>query len=237
MASDLTSSFEQSRVHLTGKELEEARHNYFIEANMRGNDEASIGGLNINTSGRTLSDSIEAKKRKQTADDLLFLALLDDMRDRLDALEASMERRFQTLQEKYGEDVIGGIADTYLTDEEKAGLETDQEKLEALANKFLNPDGSIKDEYRHLEEAKYIRDWQEAQNLQEIIAKYEGRNTLEPDEKLDIYNAAKTSSLADNKNMVSISDNSAFKLIVDRALETRRTASEGVVDAIPSINV
>lgn len=227
MSSYLSNDFFQSAQEVTGKALERLRQDYFIEAQMRGIDDASIGGLRINTAGRQNSADHEEQKHKQAADDLMFLTLLDDMRQRLDELEASMARRYKALEQKYGEDVIGGMADTFLNDEERAGLKTDQEKMEALSKKFLNPDGSVKDEYKHLEEAKYVRDWQEAQKLKPIVQKYEGREHLTENEKLEVREAAQTASLADNTNKIALSSNDEYKSTIDQGVnEIRQTNAQ-----------
>jgi|GEM_PF-6595929 len=222
MSVDLTGIFDASRKLPTGEVLEKLRQNYYIEAKMRGSDDPSIGGLNINTNGRHDTAALDEKKRKQSAGDVIFYALLDDMRQRLTDLEASMAERYKLLQEKYGDNVIDGMVDTYLTDEEKAGLETEEDKIEALAKKFLNPDGTIKDEYKHLEEAKYVKDWKEAQKLRPIVAKYEGRNDLSIDEKREVYAAAEATSLAGHKNMIALSSNAEFKATVDEKIDDDR---------------
>lgn len=222
MSSYLSNDFFQSAQEITGKALDRLRQDYFIEAQMRGIDDASIGGQRINTSGRQNSADHEEQKRKQSLDDVMFLSLLDDMRQRLDELEESMARRYKTLEQKYGEDVIGGMVDTFLSDEEKAGLKTDQQKMEALSKKFLNPDGSIKDEYKDLEEAKYIRDWQEAQKLKPIVQKYEGRNDLTAAEKQEVLEAAEVASLSDNKNKIALSSNDEYKTTVDQKIDESR---------------
>lgn len=221
--SDLRDSFDKARSELSGERLEAVRQNYFIEAMMRESDDSSIGGVNVNTSGRHQFSGAQAESRKNATQDAIFLSLLDDMRERLAELDASMAERFKTLQGKYGEDVIGGMVDTFLTDEEKAGLDTDEQKIEALVDKFLNEDGSIKDEYKNTEEAKYIRDWQEAQKLRPIVQKYEGRNDLTADEQREVYDTAKTTSLAGNKNMITLSENSEFKTTVNASIDSNRT--------------
>ena len=219
--SELKNTFDQSRKLPSGETLDQLRQNYFIEAQMRGSDEQSIGGLNVNTNGRQNSALIEEKKRNKTSD-AMFYALLNDMRERLADLEASMAQRYGALQQRYGDDVVGGMVDTYLSDEEKAGLETDSDKMHALAKKFLNEDGVIKDKYKNIEEAKYLRDWQEAQQLSPIVQKYEGRNDLTAEEQREVYDTANITSLAGNKNMIALSENEEFKATVDQAIDHDR---------------
>ncbi len=153
----------------------------------------------------------------------MFMMLLDDMRQRLADLDASLAHRYETLRGKYGDNVIDGMVDTFLSDDEKTGLQTDEDKMAALADKFLNPDGTIKDEYKDLEEAKYVRDWQEAQKLRPIVAKYDGRNDLSAAERHEVIAVAEQTSLAANKNMIALSENAEFKETVDEALDVERS--------------
>ncbi len=99
------------------------------------------------------------------------------------------------------------MVDTFLSDEEKATLGNNQDRLEALAGKFLNADGSIKDKYKDLDEAKYIRDWNKAQTLRSVVAKYEGRTDLTHNEQQEIYQTAQSVGLAENKNTLALSKN------------------------------
>lgn len=233
MSSFLSSNFFQSAQEVTGKALERLRQDYFIQAQMRGIDDASIGGLRVNTAGRQNSATEEEQKRKQSLDDVMFLSLLDDMRERLEDLEESIAARYKTLEQKYGEDVIGGMADTFLSDAEKAGLKTDKDKMEALSKKFLNPDGSIKDEYKNLEEAKYVRDWQEAEKLRPVVQKYEGRNDLTNDERQELRSVAQSVELAGQENMHLQSSNAAVKGTVETLMESDRTDNELVKKSAP----
>lgn len=233
----LTGVFDGARALPSGELIEKLRQNYFIEAIMRGSDDQSIGGLNINTSGRHSSVSSGEKHNGEDNDLAVFLSLLEDMRQHLADLEASMAKRRELLKDKYGENYIDGMVDTFLSDEEKEGLETDEQKKEALAKKFLNPDGTIKDKYKDSEEAKYIRDWKEAQKLRPIVQKYEGRTDLATHEKLEIYDAARSTTLANNKNIATLSSSADFKASIDEVLDSRRAEQEEVFDEIPPISI
>ena len=114
-----------------------------------------------------------------------------------------LAQRYETLQHRYGDDVVGG-------------METEEEKMQALADNFLNEDGTIKDEYKNTEEAKYLKDWQETQKLRPIVQKYEGRNDLTAEEQREAYDTASTTSLADNKNKLAISNSSANWSVLQR---------------------
>ncbi len=170
------------------------------------------------------------KKRKADGERVMFMMLLDDMRQRLADLDASLAQRYETLRGKYGDDVIGGMADTFLSAEQKAGLETDEDKMAALADKFLNPDGTIKDEYKDLEEAKYVRDWQEAQKLRPIVAKYDGRNDLSAAERREVYAVAQSVGIAAQNNMYLQSENHHVRDTVEQAMDEKRADNESVTN-------
>ena len=61
MGLNLKGTFEQVRVHVSGKELDELRQQYFIQASMRGSDDTSIGGIRVNTSGQKTADAAAEK--------------------------------------------------------------------------------------------------------------------------------------------------------------------------------
>ncbi len=177
----------------------------------------TLAGLHLNG-----SDPQSKRKAEQALNDRLFMALLNDMRSRLHELEQNMDRLRADLNAKYGEDYVGGMVDTFLSNEEKAGLESEEDKMKALSQKFLNPDGTIKDKYKDTPEAQYVRDWQEAQKLRPIVQKYEGRNQLTAEEGREVYKAAENTSLAGNKNMLRLSSNDELKETVDKSLDKSR---------------
>ena len=90
----LSETFDAVRRTVTGESLEDLRHNYFVAAKMRGDDDLSIGGLNINQSGRKDDATLAKEKTKRATDDFLLMALIDES---LAALEADLVSR-------YGED-------------------------------------------------------------------------------------------------------------------------------------
>lgn len=115
----------------------------------------------------------QEKERAQVRNsDILFLALLDSINDRIADLDKEMASLSEELKAKYGEDYIEGMASTFLSEKEREGLKTDEERLKALADKFLDDDGKIKPEYADRPEAKYVRSWAEKENLQGL------KNTL-----------------------------------------------------------
>jgi len=182
----------------------------------------------VNVPRSILAAQSEKKRHsKDTQDQLIFMNLLDDMRDRLADLEQRMDEQLDKLRSKYGGDVASGMAETFLTDEESAGLVTDEDKLKALADKFLDENGATKDEYKHLDEAQYIRDWNEAQQLEKVVAKYEGRSYLTESEQNEVLEAAEKTSLVDNKAKITGSNNDKLQETVDTAIDNgRKTLGE-----------
>ena len=225
----LTEEFELKRVHVKGKELDELRQHYFIQAQMNEIDDASIAGLSINQSGRHgFESSTSKKKKKQSNDDLLFMTMLDSMRNELARLDASLARQFEALKEKYGDDVVSGMAETYLTEEELSGLITDEDKLNALADKMLDENGNIKSEYKDLDEAKYIRDWKRTETLRPIVQKFEGHNELTLAERQEVLHVAEKADLVDNATMMALSNNKAVDETINNELENQLSEKEAV---------
>ena len=74
-AGELSALFDDKRREVTGEALEWIRYNYYIAASMSGDDSTSIGGLQINPSGRSDTSTSSKKKKKATAEMLLMAAL------------------------------------------------------------------------------------------------------------------------------------------------------------------
>ena len=171
----------------------------------------------------------QEKKRaeaKNGGDFLFIISLLDDIRERLEELEASMARRYETLRSTYGDDVFGGMVATFLPEEVARGLRTDKQRLEALSGLFLDENGNIRDTYKGLEEAQYVRDWNEAQTLKPIVAKYEGRDDLTTEERFAIRQVAATLPNTDRENTYLQSGNHQFKDTVEQTMDTGRAGQE-----------
>lgn len=105
-------------------------------------------------------DRRREKARDEERQDFMVI-VVDAVTRRMNELRERMAANYEILREKYGDDVIGGMAATYLTEEELEGLETDDDKLRALSAKFLNEDGEVIPQYEGLTESKYVRDWTE----------------------------------------------------------------------------
>lgn len=224
--SDLTTIFDKARKDPSGETLDQIRHNYTTLAQMRDLDVDNVAGLRINNPGKNGSASGKQEKDKKDIDSLLFLALLDDIEKRLRDIEKRMAELAKELKTKYGENFITGMASTFLTEEELNGIKTDQERMRALADKMLDNNGNIKDKYKDTPESQYVRDWREQQRLTTVVAKYDGRNTLEPDEKREIYNTAKTLPNVDAENLRQASDNEAVKETAATVVDENITKEE-----------
>lgn len=108
------------------KEEDTLRHHYYVAAQMHGSDEKSIGGLNVNTSGRHDTAAAVEEKRKQSTDDAMFLAML----------EQSLAQIETAMIEKYGEDFAEQLAAGYLDKETYQALmkiEDAEERRRAIA--------------------------------------------------------------------------------------------------------
>lgn len=174
MSTSLKSIFEDSRKAILGESLEQARQNYYIEAQMRESEATSIGGVNINASGHHDNIALDKKKKDQATQDMIFNAMIRQLQNELAEIERRMAKQHEELRKKYGNDVVGGMAATYLHEQDTTGLHTEQQKMNALADKFLREDGEIKDEYQHLVDAQYTRDWQRSQEIEQELKNRSG---------------------------------------------------------------
>ncbi len=105
ISGELKGMFETSH-HGNGLALEEIRQNYFVTAQMTGSDDASIGGINVNQSGRNNDASLASDKEKNATRDLLLMTMLND----IEAMEAN-------LSDKYGEDFAENLAAEHLDED------------------------------------------------------------------------------------------------------------------------
>lgn len=125
-AGDLTRVFDIERQEVTGETLEQIRDNYYIAAKMNGSDDSSVGGLNINASGRQDSATLAKKKEKQATSDMIMMALLDSQ---LAEIESAMI-------DKYGEDFAEQLAADLLDEDTYSKLmeiEDPEERRRAIA--------------------------------------------------------------------------------------------------------
>lgn len=170
----------------------------------------------VQSEKRRMEAEKEKQKSQSEASDLtVFVQVLDQIEQRIAYLEERMAERYELLKRKYGEDVIGGMAATYLTEDELAGLETDEDRHYALAAKFLDQSGEIKPEYKHLDDAKYIRDWNESEQLKCVAHKLETGQTLNTEDKAILHNGNFTGT----QNLIVETDHSEMS----DQLETERS--------------
>lgn len=224
-AGDLSALFHRKSLGPVGETLEQIRHNYFTTLKMNDSDDASMGGLNINRSGRR--DGAIQSKDKEDRDiyNMILMSTLDKIRSELAELEAQMKQRFEALRGTYGDDVIGGMTATFLSEEDLSGLDTEDQIMQALVDKFLDENGDVKRQYEHLEEALYVRDWNKAEELKLDIAQYERCDTLSTKEHTKEKDAAETASLSDNKSKIQHSSNEQLQETVESVVDENRTES------------
>ncbi|CAA0114037.1 Uncharacterised protein [Halioglobus japonicus] len=227
-AGDLSSAFDRSRSTASGETLEHIRHNFFMILSSSESDDSTMGGLVINTNGRKGGALQSKEKERRAFYDMILISILDRAQEQLAALDAQLAQRYELLSEKYGEDVIGGMAATYLNEAQLAGLQTEEQQLAALAALFLDENGAINPQYDHLEEAKYVRDWQKAEELRPVVAKYQGRDYLTQEEAREIEAASSRASLSENSSKIRASDNTGYETTVDAEIESNRS---GTMDA------
>lgn len=103
-------------------------------------------------------------KNKNT-DRLVFRAMLKQLDKQVAAVQQKMNELYEKLQSIYGDDVIGGVAATHLSPDVLDRLKTEEDKMKALVELMLNPDGTIKDKYKDLFDAQYVHAWQQLQEL------------------------------------------------------------------------
>ena len=216
---NLTSAFARSSQTQSGESLEYVRHNFTMILRGIESDELSMGGLTINPSGRQHTALHSSKRNDRIVYDMVMMSILDRAEAQLATLERQLAQRHELLRQKYGNDVIGGMASTYLNEGQLTGLTTEEEKLEALAEHVLDANGNIKSKFAHLEEAKYVRDWKNAQELRPVVEKYRGRDYLTQDEVREVQAASSKASLSENSSSIMGSDNSAYKATVNEALD------------------
>ncbi len=102
----------------------------------------------INKSRSSLITKAEQKRKAKKFSDFIFRTLLAQMRARITELEAQMAKRFEALRGKYGDNVIGGMASAFLSDEKPAELKSDEQRMRALADQFLDENGEVKLKFR-----------------------------------------------------------------------------------------
>lgn len=119
---------------------------------------------------RERTEAERQKEKERDARDFHDLVFMTEVQRQIAEIEERMARNYEILRGKYGDDVIGGMATTWLTREEAAKLKSDDERLQALSEKFLNDDDSIKPPYKDVVDAHYVQDWSKLAKLENNVA-------------------------------------------------------------------
>lgn len=167
------------------------------------------------------------RQSKQHNDQVVFMILLDQIRERVDELQDRMADRYDMLRGKYGEHVIDGMVAAYLPTADITGM-GEEEKLRALADKFLDEEGNVKAEYAHLDEAQYVRDWNEMRKHQTLLEKYDNIQTLTPEQRQELVNVAQSLPNVDKENLALAAKSAAAKETVDQTIDAEKAAQETI---------
>ncbi len=124
---DLLKNFEVQRQEASGETLEQLRANYYIGALMNETGDKTVGGININASGRTNNIQLEKKKAKRSLDDMVLMNIINEMS--LPDFESMMAG-------KYGDDFAENLAAEYLEPDvykEIMTIDDPEERRKAIA--------------------------------------------------------------------------------------------------------
>ncbi len=139
----------------------------------------------------------QAEKARQS--EAQWMILLGQLQDDIAELDKAIDDSLNGLKAIYGDDVIGGLADVFLSPEEREGLETEEEVMQALIDKYLNEDGRLKPEYADLDPKvlELLQLWRNRQIAQAIEQKYGADSSPESVEALKEV----TSQLNEHQNI------------------------------------
>ena len=121
-AGNLTAHFDASRRIPPAELIEETRHNYYTAAQMQKNGDPTIGGLSINTSGRTDMDYPGSDNQKKRERDERMLALMIH--------NMTLQQIEDQLAARYGENFAENLAAEYLSEESYKRLMSIEDKTE-----------------------------------------------------------------------------------------------------------
>lgn len=131
--SELISTFDQSRDQAAhDKALQDESDHLQYEISVKDGMLSEESVSKITNKGRILSseNTPDKKEERRRRDQEMIINILDQMRERLAVLEQLMAERYIVLQERYGEDAMGGMAAEFLGDR-AAALRTEHERMEA----------------------------------------------------------------------------------------------------------
>ncbi len=206
IAGDLRTLFDISRQVPTGETLEQIRQNYYIAAKMHGDDSSSIGGLNINMSGRTDMAFLDSdKKKKREHEDLVLTLMIHNM---------TIQQIDERLAAQYGENFAEDLAAEYLDEETYKRLmeiEDQTERRRQIAielNKGIQ-DGTIDTDKIHGNSD--FEGWLGAHEIEEQCELERSRSNVQLDDSYpDNTNDAKVEG---NHNLTEGNEESAFNAI------------------------
>lgn len=184
----------------------------------------------------------DADRSRKTVHEVSFLTILDDHLDWLGEQIASREREFERENgEDWREDLALEILDPDKIPQRREGesMEAYRERLEeALIDEMLNPDGSIKDEYKdHPEYGRYAEwaQWKYDQRVARALkAKLDDPN-LSEEERAAIIDAFMETETARRMNAARLefrSDNE----VLDRTVRAQDELDDEVTNVSPSIS-
>lgn len=134
----------------------------------------------------------QAEMRKKTQYEHTFIVLMSQLQDYVDHLE-------QGFIDKYGEDYAIDFAIKYLSEEEREGLKTDKEKIDAIIEKYFE-NGKLKPEHADSEDAKELHEIYKWHETNEIIDKA-NRIGDTPEMKKELVAFRQTSSVFANTQL------------------------------------
>lgn len=121
-AGNLTAHFDTLRKIPPAERLEQIRHDYYIDATMKGSSDPAIGGLRVNTSGRTDTDFVGSDdKKKRERSERMLAFLIHNM---------TLQQIEDQLAARYGENFAENLAAEYLTEESYKRLMSIEDKTE-----------------------------------------------------------------------------------------------------------
>ena len=136
-AGTLTAHFDASRRIPPAEMIERTRHDYYIAAQMQNNGDPAIGGLSINTSGRTDMDYPGSDNQKKRERDERMLALMIH--------NMTLQQMEDQLAARYGENFAENLAAEYLNEESYKRLMSIEDKTERRRQIALELNQGIRD--------------------------------------------------------------------------------------------
>lgn len=162
--------------------LERLKETELLHGTMSGSVSDSVRAFSATASKKHQELTAQQKKvAQQRMDDAILLDALDR---RIADLQIQLDEEETKLRAIYGDDYVDDLAEMYLTDKELEGLNTDDEKLDGIAEKILDDKNQVKPEYAGQPGTRYISIWgnkEEAEHKKEWMLR-ENSNDSEIDD-------------------------------------------------------